>query len=812
MLAIALQPAETAGAAAPQLDWSDPLDIKGWAWPGGDPVVAVDGDDVWVCWTDGRNNTDVVVRHRSGTSWGNPFIVHSDQPTFQGQPCIAADDGVVHVVWADERDGDMDIYYRHSQVKGWSSELELSDDTASNEDQRMPWIAVVGDEVHVAWSDYKTGRSEVYYRHFDGARWGGEVILSDETDPDFKGSARLAVDGTSVHVTWVEYSDDQVVRYRRATDGVWDSQETIFSQAGADGTPAQIRVDRGIPYVLYSVVDASGEQIYIRHKGGLIRWSLPEEVGWDDIAGEQRDPMFDIEAGHIYLAYVNRDGMDRYVYTRHFDGSTWSDGLRMLVPPVILFDDAPYIEADSGTVRLVWIYLQDEFFFNLYFTEALADTARPTSAAMGVSPYWMVDGASMLQWQAHDDYGLRALHIMYSHSTDLVTWSDLEEWGAVPLSGKDQEGSTKVTPAAREGFYLFQTRAEDVAGHIETPFLPIARRCAYDSTRPHGQMTIDEGSEWTSSSTVSLNVTFSDHMTEVNWTGSLPVPFMARFSNDGVWDDETWAPYSGNVTWALEPGEGNRTVHFQVMDHAGLVSPDPGRNITVDLSAPTGSVTIDGGAGTTRDTNVTLALLYADDGAGVADVRYSDDGTWDTEPWEAPAATRNWTFAAGDGTKTVHYQVRDAVGLTSATLTDTIVLDTTVPQVQQSTPANGSKDIDPEAPIVVQFSEPMDRASVESAFDLALEGGVEVAGTFNWSADSRTLTFTPTEPLGKGKTYHVTVGPGAMDQAGNPPAAVDYTFKTEPKEEDGGLGGVVGLMAAVALAVVAAMANGRRRR
>ncbi len=812
MVALALQPAETAVAASPQLDWSDPIDIKGWAWGGGDPVVAVDGDDVWVTWMDGRNGTDVVVRHRSGTSWGNPFTPHSDQATYQGVPCIAADDGVAHLVWMDERDGDRDIYYSHSQVRGWSKELELSDDTASNEAQSLPWIAVEGDDVHVVWSDYKTGRSEVYYRHFDGVRWGDEVILSDETDPDYKGNARIAVDGTIVHVLWTEYSADYTVQYRRATDGSWGPIETVFSQTGADGTGEQLRVDGGVPYALYSADDGTGSRIYIRHRGGLTSWSLPEEVGWDGVAGEQRDPMFDVEAGHIYLAYINRDGLDRYVYTRHYDGTSWSDGLMMHpATPPILFDDAPYIEADAGVVRLVWFYVIDEFRTNFYYTEALADTGRPTSAPTGLAPFWMAEGTSELQWQAHDAYGLRAIHIIYSHSTDLSTWTNLAEWGVVPVSGTDAEGTTKVTPEAREGFYMFQTRAEDLAGHIEAPFLPIARRCAYDTTRPHGALTINRGDEWTSSSTVSLNVTFSDKMTALNWTGPGPVPFMVRFSNDGVWDDVTWAPYLGNASWDLLPGEGNRTVHFQVIDAAGLVSPDTARNISVDLTPPVGVISIEGGTETTRSRNVTLYLNYTDAYSGVSEVRYGHNATWGDEPWEAPATTRNWTLTAGDGTKTVYYQLVDAVGLPSVTYSDTIVLDTTVPQVSQSTPANGSKDFDPEGSVVIQFSEPMDGTSVEDAFNLSLEGGAEVGGTFNWSADGKTLTFTPTEPLEKGKTYHVTVGPGAEDQAGNPPAAVDYTFKTKPKEEDGGLGGVVGLMAAVALTGVAALAGGRRR-
>jgi len=812
-LVIALGPmSDEAGAAPAPLNWADPIDIKADTWPWMYPVITVDGEDMWVVWVANSNDGDVVARHKAGTVWGDPFTVHTPQTSEQSMPWIAADDGVVHAVWVDERDGDQDIYYRHSGENRWSKELELSSDTASNEPQLWPCIAVDGDEVHAVWADGKTGRYEIYYRHFDGTAWGDEVILSDETLPEPKFRPTIAAEAGVVHVAWEYNSADKVIQYKRFAGGAWEITETIFDSAGKDGSVPRLRVDGGVPYIIYSVDDGTNERVFLRHKGGLIRWSLPEDVGWSGIPGQHADPSFDVEAGHVYLMYINKDGLDWFTYFRHYDGTEWADAVRMHTRTPILYDASPYVEAYEGRVHAVWYFLRDEFYAEVEYTEALADVGRPSSTPTGLSPYWMSDGEATLQWQAHDDYGLRALHVMYSFSSDLVTWTPMADLVDVPVSGKDATGETKVTAVDREGFYRIQTRAEDLGGHMEFPLLPVVLRCAYDSTRPHGTMTIDGGREWTGSSTVSLNVTFSDRMTELNWTAGPPVPFKARFSNDGMWDDEAWVPYTGNVTWDLVPGEGNRTVHFQVMDHAGLVSPDPGRNITIDLTPPTGSVTIDGGAGTTRAANVTLDLLYADDGAGVADVRYGDDGTWDTEPWEAPAATRNWTLGAGDGTKTVYYQVRDAVGRTSDTLIDTIVLDTTVPQVQQSTPANGTKGVDPKAPIVIQFSEPMDRVSVEAAFNLSQEGGARVAGAFSWSADNKTLTFTPTEPLAAGKTYRVTVGPGAEDQAGNPPAApIVSTFTTKAKEEKSPGPGAAMAAAVLAVAAAAALRPARTR-
>ena len=810
-LVIAFGPVSDDAEAAPApLNWSDPIDIKAGTWPWMYPVIARDGEDMWVAWVANANGGDVVARHRTGTVWGDPFTVHSAQASMQTMPWVAAGSGVVHAVWVDEREGDSDIYYRHSGESRWSKELELSSDTASNEPQLWPNIAVDGDEVHAVWADGKTGTYEIFYRHFDGAAWGDEAILSDETLPEPKFRPTIAAEAGVVHVAWEYNSADKVIQYKRFSQGAWGTTETIFDSAGKDGSTPRLRVDGGVPYIIYSVDDGTKERVFLRHKSGLMRWSSPEDVGWAGVPGDHASPSFDVEAGHIYLMYINKDGLDWFAYFRHYDGTEWADAIRMDVRSPILYDTSPYIEAHEGVVHAAWYYLRDEFYSEVEYAEALADIGRPTSAPTGLSPYWMDGAKATLKWQAHDDYGLRALHVMYSYSADLVDWTTLANLVDVPLSGKDAAGETVVTAVDREGFYRFQTRAEDLGGHVELPFLPATLRCAYDSSKPHGALAIDKGDEWTGSSTVSLNVTFSDRMTELNWTAGPPVPFKARFSNDGVWDDEQWAPYTGNVTWDLVPGEGNRTVHFQVMDHAGLVSPDPARNITVDLTPPVGVIAIEGGSQTTRDRDVTLDLNYTDALSGVSQARYGDDGTWDTEPWEAPATTRNWTLTAGDGTKTVYYQLVDVVGRTSGTYSDTIVLDTTVPQVSQTTPANGSKGIDPEAPIVIQFSEPMDRGSVEAAFNLSLEGGAEVAGTFSWSADDRTLTFTPTEPLGKGKAYHVTVGPGAEDLAGNPPGAVDYTFKTAPEAEDGGLGGVVGLMAAAALAAVAAMARPRR--
>jgi hypothetical protein len=101
--------------------------------------------------------------------------------------------------------------------------------------------------------------------------------------------------------------------------------------------------------------------------------------------------------------------------------------------------------------------------------------------------------------------------------------------------------------------------------------------------------------------------------------------------------------------------------------------------LRIDTKPPTGSIVINGDATYTTSTSVTLTLTYNDATSGVYQVRYSNDGVWDTEPWESPSPTRSWTLPSGDGTKTVYYQIKDYAGNLSTTYSDSIILDTTPP-------------------------------------------------------------------------------------------------------------------------------------
>jgi hypothetical protein len=134
----------------------------------------------------------------------------------------------------------------------------------------------------------------------------------------------------------------------------------------------------------------------------------------------------------------------------------------------------------------------------------------------------------------------------------------------------------------------------------------------------------------------------------------------------------------------LESGDGTKTVYSQIRDSEGMVSSTYLDTIVLDTTPPIGTIIINGGDASTTSMTVILSLYYADSGSGVSEVRFSDDGVWDTEAWEAPTLTKSWTLTSGEDTKTVYYQIKDNVEQVSLTYSDTILLESPSPSASPS--------------------------------------------------------------------------------------------------------------------------------
>lgn len=173
-----------------------------------------------------------------------------------------------------------------------------------------------------------------------------------------------------------------------------------------------------------------------------------------------------------------------------------------------------------------------------------------------------------------------------------------------------------------------------------------------------------------------------------------------------------------------------------------------------DGTAPSATIMINNGDTYTSSASVTLGLTASDDGSGVKDVCYSDDGlTW--SGWEAFALTKPWTLPSGDGTKTVYYQVRDNA-MNTVQVTDDIILDTTPPLVTITAPTDSayyqSATVPPAAYTVTDNLDPSPAVDVigygpEEGVHTMIVTATDAAGNVGSASISYTVDNTPPDIL-----------------------------------------------------------------
>lgn len=111
------------------------------------------------------------------------------------------------------------------------------------------------------------------------------------------------------------------------------------------------------------------------------------------------------------------------------------------------------------------------------------------------------------------------------------------------------------------------------------------------------------------------------------------------------------------------------------------------KNIIIDTTLPTGTITINSGAVATNSGAVTLTLS-ASDTNGISYTNFYADGSW--SGWETYSTSRSWTLdTASQGSKTVYVQFSDAAGnIMDASAYDDIIYDSIAPTTSAS-PAHG---------------------------------------------------------------------------------------------------------------------------
>jgi len=381
-------------------------------------------------------------------------------------------------------------------------------------------------------------------------------------------------------------------------------------------------------------------------------------------------------------------------------------------------------------------------------TWTIVDTTTPRSHVNPLSA-WQTTTSFLVSWAP--DAGVTDIAkytIQYNRGSGWTDWRVNVTTTSGTFSG------------ASAGVYQFRSLAYDDAGNLETAPATNDTWTIVDLARPFSRVNALPGYE--------TSLTFL-----VSWGPQFDTFDIASYQVEHSDDGGTWTVWyvAATNTSAFFAGTDGHTHAFRSIatDFAGNVETAPAGNDTwtiVDVTPPDSAVATLAPYQGGLSFPISWGPVAGTADIAVYTIQVSDNrGAFTTIGGLANTLTTAATFVGSDShTYAFRSLARDVAGNIEVgpVGNDTwTIVDVTRPSITNRVPLGSNVNLTPL--VVITFSEPMDRATVEQAFSMT----PNMDGTFSWSADSRIVTFTPSRALDPGTDYFVVVDTGARDLAGN---------------------------------------------
>ena len=565
--------------------------------------------------TGGGSNAVTIAKDSSGELW---VAYTRDDPTTAKPP-------IVHF--------NSNVYLASSVNDGatWSGPTKFAGSSTAelDQDNTASVIALGGGKVGLYWTEkHAAGASNAFFAtHTDGdpdGTWAANETVTTGTN-SAQNQANLKADSAGkVYAVIKTGVADQIRLFDRSTGGAWTSHNV--STAGNGNTRAQVVLDEelGLAYVFSSSGSTTAGTIYAK--------SAPLST-LDFPAGK----------GAAFIQSATDHAIDDISLTKQtVTGAT----------------DIVAQAADRVTFQL----LHGEMALSATDATAPAGTVAINGGALIVPrdvtlSVPATDAGSGVQYVrvSNGNNNVDGNNMLTDASALSVSWGPTVPW----------------TLSAGDGSKTIYVQFRDGAGNWSNP---LTATTTMDGTAPVGNVSIDAGAAFATSTAVTLDVTATD--------AGVGVVSNVRIANagtnvGGVLSDSSAItfPYSASVPWTLLAGaDGVRSVYAQWQDSLGNWSGIDNDTITLDTMAPdagTMSIVEPGPV-----TSPTIHLTLTNPGAATR-VRVAESlaGLTSATP-VAYGTPLTYSLLPGlDGTRTVYVEWLDDAGNASAAVSDTIVVD-----------------------------------------------------------------------------------------------------------------------------------------
>jgi hypothetical protein len=183
---------------------------------------------VHVVWLDnGTGNWQIMYRRSldMGQNW-EPAQTLTAEPSLKASPTIYTDrENTIHLVWADNRDGMMGIYYIQSTDGGesWGSEKKLTSTGISTWTHPNITCDLIGN-VYVTWKDTLGSLDGIgFKKSTDGGNtWGQDTMVTSADTINYCPAITSSDNGDYLHLLWNDKRTGcHEIYYKRRVSGVW---------------------------------------------------------------------------------------------------------------------------------------------------------------------------------------------------------------------------------------------------------------------------------------------------------------------------------------------------------------------------------------------------------------------------------------------------------------------------------------------------------------------------------------------------------------------------------------------------------------
>ena len=237
------------------------------------------------------------------------------------EKCVWVDPaGTVHLVWEDDRDGNLEIYYASLTGQGISPETRI---TKSQDESNLPCIVGESDNVYILWQETISKTPQLFYLRMVA---GKEVVRKQITRTAMGASCPVAAVGPdkAVHIAYHQgVGNMTTIHYGKIVgDSLVAKTEICTKHLGA------FRPD--------IACDAAGRLLMVWYEGLDVKSRLWDGGAWQEelpVATNSnrswRLSVSNISPGQWVAAWFDQGSRAMDVWAMFFDGKTWHDKSRV---------------------------------------------------------------------------------------------------------------------------------------------------------------------------------------------------------------------------------------------------------------------------------------------------------------------------------------------------------------------------------------------------------------------------------------------------------------------------------------------------